>query len=142
MRLNLREIASATDQRAAILEATAEAIAGIEVMRNRVLVATYVVPEKTSGGIIRIDKNIDESRFQGKVGLILKKGPAAFKFTDKMDIEHPSVEPEVGDWVFYRTADTMECGIAKDGDRGNGISCRMIYDDLVQGRIVNPDAIY
>lgn len=142
MKLNLREMASSKDQRAAILEATVEAVAGIDVMRNRVLVATYVIPEKTSGGIIRIDKNIDESRFQGKVGLVLKKGPAAFKFSDKMDADYPSVEPEVGDWVFYRAADTTECGIAKDGDRGNGVSCRMIYDDLVMGKIANPDAIY
>lgn len=142
MKLNMREMASATDQRAAILEATAEAVKGMDVLRNRVLVATYVIPEKTAGGIIRVDKALDESRFQSKVGLVLKKGPAAFKFDSTMDKDFPSVEPEVGDWVFYRAADTTECGIAKDGDRGNGISCRMIYDDMVHGRILNPDAIY
>lgn len=142
MKLNLREIASAVDQRDAILSAVTEAVAGIDVMRNRVLIATYVIPEKTSGGIIRIDKTLEESRYQGKVGLILKKGPAAFKFDSQMDKEFPSVEPAVGDWVFYRAADTWECGIAMDGDRANGISCRYIYDDLIVGRIANPDAIY
>lgn len=131
MKLNLREIAGATDQRAAIIDATAEALQGIDVMRNRVLVATYVIPEKTSGGIIRIDKQLDESRFQGKVGLVLKKGPAAFKFDD----DNPSIEPEVGEWVFYRASDTWECGIS-------GVSCRFIYDDLVMGRVNDPESIW
>lgn len=135
MKLNLREIAAASDQRAAILAAVATAVEGVDVMRNRVLIATYVIPEKTSGGIIRIDKALDESRFQGKVGLILKKGPGAFKFDSAMDLAHPSIEPEVGDWVFYRAADTWECGIA-------GVSCRFIYDDLIVGRVSDPDSIY
>lgn len=135
MKLNLREIAAASDQRAAILAATASAVKDIDVMRNRVLIATYVIPEKTAGGIIRIDKALDESRFQGKVGLILKKGPGAFKFDSTMDINHPSVEPDIGEWVFYRAADTWECGIS-------GVSCRFIYDDLIVGRVSDPDSIY
>lgn len=135
MHFDLRKIAAAPDQRAAILEATAKAVDGIEVMRNRILLATYVVPEKTAGGIIRVDKNLDESRFQGKVGLILKKGPAAFKFNEDMDDAYPSIEPDVGDWVFYRAADTWECGIA-------GISCRIAFDDYVIGRVADPESIW
>lgn len=135
MKMNLREIAAASDQRAAILEATASAVKGIDVLRNRVLVATYIVPEKTRGGIIRPDRNLDESRYQGKVGLVLKKGPSAFKFDDKSDREHPGVEPEVGDWVFYRAADTWETGIA-------GLSCRFIHDDLIVGRVADPESIW
>ncbi len=131
MQLNLREIAGAKDQRAAILEATAKAVEGIDVLRNRVLVATYVIPEKTAGGIIRIDRTIEESRFQGKVGLILKKGPMAFKFDDT----HMGTEPQVGQWVFYRAADTWECGIA-------GISCRFIHDDFIMGGVIDPESIW
>ena len=137
MKINLREIAAASDQRAAILEATANAMQGMDVLRNRIIVATYVVPEKTKGGIIRPDRNIDESRFQGKVGLILKKGPMAFKFDDD---QHPSPEYEVGDWVFYRTSDTMEIGIAGTDDMG--ISCRHVFDDQVIGRVQDPESIW
>lgn len=142
MKLNLRELSSFGDQREAILRLTAPALAGVDLMRNRVMIATYVIPEKTAGGIIRIDRQIEESRFQSKVGLIVKMGPAAFKFTDKMDLDNPSILPQVGDWVFYRTADTTECGISIGEDRGNGVSCRLIYDDLVHGRVQNPDSIY
>jgi len=130
-----KEIATAGDQRAAILEAVAGKLDGLDVMRNRVLVATYVMPEKTSGGIIRIDKTRDEGRFQGKAGLILKKGPAAFKFDTPMDKDYPSVEPAVGDWVFYRAADTWECGLV-------GLYCRFIYDDMIVGRISNPEMVW
>lgn len=137
MKLNLREMAAAEDQRAAILAATAKAVSGLELLRNRVLVATYVIPEKTKGGIIRIDRTIEESRFQGKVGLVLAKGPEAFNFEDK----NPGVVPEVGDWVFYRAADSSELGIAGLGEN-SGLSCRWIYDDHIVGRVADPESIW
>jgi co-chaperonin GroES (HSP10) len=139
MKLQLRELAAASDQRAAILEATARIVEGISLLRNRVIVATYVEPEKTAGGIIRPDKTLDESRFQGKVGLVLRKGSHAFDFEEG----RPENEPQVGDWVFYRPADAMEVGIATEGGRrGEGISCRIIFDDMIMGLIANPDAVY
>jgi len=131
MKLDLQKFAAASDQRAAILEATANALPGIDVFRNRVLVATYVTPERTAGGIIRPDRNIEESRYQGKVGLVLKFGPIAFKFEN----EEVPVVPEIGEWVFYRAADTWEAGIC-------GVSCRFVYDDHIVGRCQNPEWIY
>lgn len=129
------KIAQASDPRAAIQEAVSKHIDGIGVMRNRVLVGTYVEPEMTTGGILRPPKSVDEARYQGKVGLILKKGPAAFKFSDKMDTDHPTPEPEVGQWVMYRAADTWEVSLS-------GISCRFIHDDLIVATVEDPTAIY
>ena len=53
-------------------------LSGVEVFNTQVLVAVYIRPEKTSGGIIRPDSVREEDKYQGKVGLLLKKGRTAF----------------------------------------------------------------
>jgi co-chaperonin GroES (HSP10) len=134
VKLDVQRLAQAADfhaQKEAIIEATREAVAGFDVFRNRILVATYVAPEKTKGGILLPDKTVTESRYQSKVGLVLKLGPIAFEFEG----EAVPVRPDVGDWIIFRTADTGEIGLA-------GVSCRIVHDDLVIGRVQNPDTIW
>lgn len=137
MQFDLRKYGAAADQRAALLADTAEAVKHIRLMRNRVLVATYVEPERTAGGIILTDKRLDESRFQGKVGLVLKIGPMAFVFPDEI----PTEAPNVGDWVFYRASDATECGVKVAGTR-QGVLCRHIHDDNIVGVINDPELIW
>jgi co-chaperonin GroES (HSP10) len=100
---------------------------------NRVLVATAPHCDKSSGGIIYTSKRVDEGRYQGKVGLILMTGPTAFKYDGMYDWEGP--KPSVGDWVYYRPTDSYETGI-------NGVPCRFIRDELIIGRVTEPEAIY
>jgi len=52
-------------------------ISGIEVFNTHVLIATYVRPN-TKSGIHLTDKYVEEDKYQGKVGLVVKKGPLAF----------------------------------------------------------------
>ena len=117
----------------AILEEIGDSLNGIEVFGNRVLVATAPRCERSRGGIIFTDKNIDEERYQGKVGLILKMGEGAFKFDGSYEWVGPA--PKVGDWVFYRTPDSWECGVS-------GVSCRFIRDEYIVGKVNSPDAIW
>lgn len=138
MKFDIRSFAEEKDQREALLKATADALGGIELMRNRVLVATYVEPAKTAGGIILPDRALDESRFQGKVGLVLRMGPMAFKFPDEI----ASTPPVVGDWVFYRPSDAMEMGIRIVGTARDGVICRQIFDDNIIGIVDNPDLVW
>src|SRR5262249_23578251 len=70
---------------------------------NRVLCAVYIAPQKMASGLLRPDQNRDEDKYQGKVGLILKKGPTAF--VDSGDWTF-SIKPDVGDWVYYKPSDT------------------------------------
>ena len=49
-----------------------------ELFNNQVLVAVYVRPKKTKSGIYLPDATVDEDKIQGKVGLVVKKGPLAF----------------------------------------------------------------
>ena len=71
-------------------------VSDIEVFHNQVLLAVYIAPERTKGGIIRPQQNVDEDRYQGKCGLILKMGEKAFA----SDAKWLWPEMEVGDWVF------------------------------------------
>ena len=46
----------------------------LKIFNNQVLIATYIRPEKTKGGIIMTQNTRDEDRYQSKVGLVLKFG--------------------------------------------------------------------
>lgn len=126
------KMAHARDPREDIHDKLGKRIANIKVMGARVLVGTYVRPEKTAGGIILTDKSRDEDKYQGKVGLVLKMGPLAFteddthKFPDK---------PKVGDWVLFRVGDTWPLLI---GDQ----DCRFVDDVAVQSIVPGPDMVY
>lgn len=133
MKIDMERFGEAVDIKAELIKATAEAVKKMKLMRNRVLVASFVASVRTRGGIIRPQKTMDEDRYQGKVGLVLKMGPIAFRFDEDPERKHA---PKIGDWVLFRTADTHEVGI------GQGAPCRFIYDDLVQSIIENPMDFY
>lgn|SRR5262245_651797 len=144
-KLDLRRFSDAggpKEQKIEFLKATKRVVKGITVLRNRVLVATYMQPSKTKGGVLLADNTIQESRFQGKVGLILKVGPVAFHFPEDDHIRaRPKGRwrhkyPKVGDWVFFRASDTWECGLDE------GAPCKFIFDDSIVGKINDPDLIW
>ena len=141
MRVNLRAIAQAAnaDPKQALLN-SAGPLTDYEIFHNLVLVATYVPPEKI-GSIIMPDKTLAENRFQGKMGLVLKCGPLAFK--DDTVTKFGGVEIEPGDWVLYRPSDGIELFI-KDytGQANDGLACRLIEDTLIKGRVTDPSLIY
>lgn len=103
----------------------------IDVMQNDVLVATYIRPEKTSGGIFLPDAAKEEDLYQGKVGLVIKLGPAAFndpdRFGDKV--------PKVGDWIVYRVGDAWDLQVKK-------VHCRLIRDTNVRLIVNDPEEIF
>ena len=108
-------------------------INGIQLLNTQVLVAVYIRPEKTKGGIIYVDSTRDEDKYQSKVGLILKKGPTAFVedgakwFGDVEFNEH--------DWLVFRPSDGWNIGV-------NGVWCRMLEDSSVKAKIDHPDAVF
>lgn len=104
-----------------------------------VLLATYVAPGKTAGGIILTDKTREEDRWQCVVGLIIMMGPMAFKldgayeYTDEMLKQlNP---PKVGDYVMFNTSDSREVGV-------RNMSCRIVDSSRIQMVVPNPDELY
>lgn len=141
MRANLRAIAQAASENPtqALLDAAGN-LADYEMFHNNVLVATYVRPEKTAGGVLLPDRSLAEDRFQGKVGLVLGWGPLAFK--DDSVAKFGGVEIKVGDWVIYRPSDALEYFIRDRRTTGDGLPCRVIEDSLIKGRVADPSLIY
>ncbi|HQU24996.1 MAG TPA: hypothetical protein PKX13_12025 [Acidiphilium sp.] len=110
---------------------------GIDVMHNQILVAIYKRPEKTAGGIFLSDKTRGEDVYQGKVGLVVKKGPLAFVDDGRNDFRGQDVE--VGDWVGYRIQDGWS--LIVNGPDGP-VNCRMLEDVHIKLRVSSPDEIY
>ena len=103
------------------------------VMFTRILVAVYRRPEKTKGGIILTDRANEEDVWQGKVGLVIKKGPLAYK--DDEVTKFQGYEVEEGDWVWFRPSDGMACQV-------NGVPCRIFKEDGIIGRINHPEEVW
>lgn len=108
-------------------------ISKIEVLHNQILVGVYIRPEKTKGGILLTSQTRDEDRYQGKAGLVLKKGPLAFVDDDNNKFHGQNVD--VGDWVFYRVSDGFPLVL-------NGTLCRLLEEVHVKGKIPSPDVVF
>jgi len=120
-----------TDPKAVILGKVGR-LDGIEVWKNQVLCGVYERPERAKSGLYIADATRDEDKFQGKVGLVLKLGPEAFKDDEKWTF---AAKAAVGDWVFFRTSDSRAITV-------NGKLCRLIDDTDIAGRIDDPDMVY
>jgi co-chaperonin GroES (HSP10) len=122
----------AVDPRDAIMEEVGD-LSSIEIFNNQILVAIYIRPEKTVGGILLPNKTRDEDKWQGKMGLVLKKGPSAF--VDESQNWFNGVDVAVGEWVFFRPSDGW-------GLEVNGVLCRLLDDTVIRGRAPSPDIIW
>lgn len=136
MRAKLRDIAQAAmhDPKQALIDSVGD-IAGITLLGPRVLVATYVQPEKTKGGIILADRSLAEDRFQGKVGLVIAIGPLAF--VDDAVAKFGGLAAQPGDWVVYRASDGFEMFFV-DANGRDGTPCRVIDDQNIIAVISDP----
>src|SRR6266478_4853114 len=75
-------------------------ISRAEVAQNEVLLAMYMRPEMTAGGIIMPHQNLKEDRYQGKVGLVVKIGGACrFVRTDEKTGITYGIPIDLHDWV-------------------------------------------
>lgn len=116
-----------------ILASIGTALDQYEVFHNQILIGVYIRPGKTKSGILLPDSVTDEDRWQGKVGLVLKVGPAAFVNDARNEFHGQSVKP--GDWVIYRVNDGTSLDI-------NKTRCRQMEDIHIRGRVANPEIIW
>lgn len=106
---------------------------GFEVFGNRVLVATYIPPDQTAGGVFLSDQTKDEQKNQGKACMVVGIGPNAFKSDQYYDFAEQSVA--VGDWICLWVYEARPLLI-------NKVACRMLKDTDVQMKIPRPDYIF
>lgn len=105
----------------------------IEIFHNQVLVAVYIRPEKTKGGIFLPGSAREEDKFQGKVGLVIKKGNDAFD--DPSGKWFRGVTINLQDWVVFRPSDGWAITV-------NEVLCRILDDTDIRGRIPDPDKVW
>lgn len=100
---------------------------------SQVLIGIYERPKITKSGIHLADQTVQEDHFQGKSGVVLLKGPAAFVDGADADFYGLSVEP--GDWVSIFVSDGRQIQI-------RGQRCRIVDDCNVRMKIPSPDLIW
>ena len=105
-------------------------LSGISIFGPKVLVAIYKRPEVTKGGLHLPDKYRDEDIYQGKIGLVIKTGPTAFR-----DVDWFQESVSVGDWVWFRASN----GIAM---KFNEVDCRFMEDIRIEGKVTEPDTVW
>lgn len=132
MSKNVFKMAHAVDP-ANELQTSVGDISGINIFNNWILIAVYKRPEKTASGLYLTDNTRKEDEYQGKVGLVLKKGPLAFVDDDKTSFAEQNVN--VGDWVVFRSSDGWALNV-------NGELCRMLQDIQIRMTVPSPDVVF
>lgn len=122
----------ATDPKQKLLDDIGD-ISAFEIFNNQILVAVYIRPNKTKSGIYLSDQSREEDKVQGKVGLVVKKGPAAF--VDETSEWFKDISVEVNDWVVFRPSDGWSITV-------NNVLCRIIDDTAVRGKVDVPDRVW
>lgn len=117
----------------------------VEIAQNEVLLAMYMRPEKTAGGIIMPHQNLKEDRYQGKVGLVVKIGAACRFVRTGIDGVTYGIDIKLHDWVAVRTSDTWSLEINADPDVSDPRAftlCRLVFDDQIRMKIPFPGLVW
>jgi len=125
-------IANSTDPKKDITKIVGD-LSKVQVKWNMVLVATYIRPQKTSGGIWRPESNVAEDEWQGKVGLVLKLGPMAYQDDEETQFNGESVK--IGEWAVYKVGDAWSVNI-------NGYPCRLVRDSSIKMTVTDPGIVF
>ncbi len=123
--------ASAELAKKEILEAIGD-ISKIEIFGQQLLIIPYVRPKVTASGIHIPDTSAKEDVWQGKVGLIVKVGPTAFK--EGQEGQYGGRFPEIGEWIFHDVKACFMMHVRGTGGKG-GRDGRLVYAADIFGRL-------
>lgn len=126
------QISMSKDPKQGLLDAVGD-LSNYDIFHNQILIAVYVRPNVTAGGILLTHTTLKEDEYQGKVGLVVKVGPTAFMDNQEDDFQGQGVSP--GDWVVFRTGDGWQLTI-------RDTACRILTDRTIRMRIKDPGDIY
>ena len=96
----------------------------------RILLLPFTPKEKTKGGILFSQEQLDKARIATTCGYVLKMGDLAYK--DKTKFEKPWCK--IGDWVMFVRYAGSRLPI-------EGGEVRIINDDEVLGTIKDPESV-
>ena len=141
----LKKSIETPDEKQAILDKLGD-LSQIEIAQNEVLVAIYIRPEKSAGGILLTPNYRKEDNYQGKVGLVVKIGSACrfVRTNEKTGITY-GVDIKLHDWVVTRPSDTwpLDVNAGEDTfDPKNFTNCRLVFDDQIRMKIPSPAMVW
>jgi hypothetical protein len=128
----IEQISQAADKKTAIIKAVGD-LSGVRVCSDLVLMGTYIQGDRTAGGVYRPTTVLQESEFQGKVGLVLKAGPLAFGDWEDDDERGQNAKPHT--WVIYQIKDAWPMQF-------NQTACRMIPYNKIRMVISDPELVF
>ena len=128
----IEQISQSKDKRRGIIDAVGD-LSEVEVLTDLMLVGTYIRDEKRASGLILPQENLKEDEFQGKVGLVLKKGPLASGDWEEGD--EIGQNAKLHSWVVFAIKDTWPLQI-------NGVACRVVPYDKLRMRIADPKMVF
>lgn len=142
------EMTEPDDQRKAIF-AGLGALDQYELLDEEVLVGLYVINNVAASGrdvngkeykIITGDNVTAETRFQSKIGCLIKMGPAAFKWMNNGQ-KYEGIVPDEGDWVVFKVADSTGEIFLKDRKAPEYINCRRFHWASIKMRVKDPRTV-
>lgn len=102
----------------------------VDVFKALVLVAIFQRDKiGKNSRILTANITKKEDVYQGRVGLVLKTGPAAF--VDNKDVQFFGKTVKSGDWAYYVPANGTRMMV-------NGVECRLIEDVHIDGKVDDP----
>jgi hypothetical protein len=129
----IEAISQAPDKKKAIIAAVGD-LDGVDLFTDLVLTGTYIRDEKRASGLILPQDHLKEDEFQGKVGLVLKRGPHARTDYDN-GTDDGGRNAEIGSWVVFAIKDTWPLQI-------NGVACRVVPYDKIRMRVSDPKMVF
>ena len=123
----------AKDPHAALVAFSSIFLDKIRLAPDKLLVATYRRPERTEGGLYMTESSLDEDKFQGAAGLILKAGSKVF--VDDSATTFGGFSAKELEWVTYRPS----YGVAREFA---GLHCRIIQDRHVDAVVEDPTLVW
>lgn len=122
-----------------------------EMLDEELLIALYAAPNVLASGkradgssyqLVGTENNsIEATRYQGKIGCLIKAGPQAFKYHINGQ-PYAGIVPEVGDWLITRASDGREIWLKDLSAPGaEYVCCRRIHWNLVGMRVADPRAV-
>lgn len=138
------------DQKDAIFERLGD-LDQYELLDDEVLTAVYAPSNVLTKGtrndgskfeIIGTDNQTSEFQWQGKIGCVVKVGPAAFKHTP-WGQPYQGLTVQKGDWVLYRVSDSAELHLRGTEHNGKGdyVICRRIPAACIKMRVRDPRSV-
>lgn len=123
------------DPRDVIMDEVRPFLGDVQPLGTEVLLAVYVRPEKTVGGILLPSNQGPrrEDQWQGKTCLVLAMGEMAF--VEDANHRWGETKPKVGDWVAINVGDTWSFEL---GPR----RCRVAEDVDIKLVLQRPDVIW